>query len=572
VSISGDGNTSIVGGVAAGVTWMFTRSAGVWSQYGNMLLGTGSVGFAGQGASVALSADANTALVGGPDDNNNAGAAWVFVFRGAPVIASAVDIPNDQGGWLRLTVDPSSGDDAGAPNPVSAYGVWRFVPEATRYACSVVGFSSQLSSTLWSANQVLGPPDVYPDYSDNPKAWASLTADGQPESLDLQFSDPAPIDFVSVFETFNPGAIAAILVKNPGTGLFEEMWSGTPAAAPPEARVFTVTFARTAYPVSVLRIQLDSPTVPGWNEIDAVAIGTGTPPAGSQVHWNRPGLSAQVPARTMTGEKRGHIFAIGGGAGTTASAGSPALPCGTWELVASVPALQQSRYVVAVPTVSNAGPNEFVVTASTTNPSIWYISDPASGQSVDNLAPATPAPFTAAYSGGATHLHWGRNSEPDLNSYHVYRGGSAGFAPAPGNQIASPSDTGYVDAGPAGSYYKLSALDVNGNESGYALVTPATTLSVGDGTALVFALEGVNPNPSTGARLAVSFTLPVVAPARLELLDVSGRRMVAQEVGTLGAGHHSVELALGRRLPAGLYLMRLTQRGTSRTTRVAVVE
>jgi len=44
---------------------MFTRSGGVWRQQGNKLVGTGAAGSAHQGISVALSADGNTAIVGG---------------------------------------------------------------------------------------------------------------------------------------------------------------------------------------------------------------------------------------------------------------------------------------------------------------------------------------------------------------------------------------------------------------------------------------------------------------------------------------------------------------------------
>ena len=51
----------------------------VFTQQGPKLVGTLAVGAAQQGYSVALSADGNTAIVGGPGDNSNAGAAWVFV-------------------------------------------------------------------------------------------------------------------------------------------------------------------------------------------------------------------------------------------------------------------------------------------------------------------------------------------------------------------------------------------------------------------------------------------------------------------------------------------------------------
>jgi hypothetical protein len=82
VALSADGNTAIVGGWRAEGTWVFTRSGGVWAQQGNKLVGTGAVGSARQGMSVALSADGNTAIVGGWSDNGKIGAAWVFTRSG----------------------------------------------------------------------------------------------------------------------------------------------------------------------------------------------------------------------------------------------------------------------------------------------------------------------------------------------------------------------------------------------------------------------------------------------------------------------------------------------------------
>jgi hypothetical protein len=82
VALSADGNTAIVGfpydNVNTGATWVYTRSNGVRTQQGRKLVGTGAVGSARQGHSVALSADDSTAIVGGPYDSGT-GAAWVFV-------------------------------------------------------------------------------------------------------------------------------------------------------------------------------------------------------------------------------------------------------------------------------------------------------------------------------------------------------------------------------------------------------------------------------------------------------------------------------------------------------------
>jgi hypothetical protein len=61
----------MLAGPIAGGAWVYTRSGNVWTQQGNMLVGTGAAGASGQGNSVALSKDGNTAIVGGPYDNYN---------------------------------------------------------------------------------------------------------------------------------------------------------------------------------------------------------------------------------------------------------------------------------------------------------------------------------------------------------------------------------------------------------------------------------------------------------------------------------------------------------------------
>ena len=88
---------------------------------------------------------------------------------------------------------------------------------------------------------------------------------------------------------------------------------------------------------------------------------------------------------------------------------------------------------------------------------------------------------------------------------------------------------------------------------------------------LSLVLGGARPNPASGRALRVDFTLPSSEPARLELFDVAGRRMLAREVGSLGPGPHTVDLATGRRIPAGFYVIRFSGRGAVRTARVAVL-
>jgi hypothetical protein len=86
VALSSSGNTALIGGAfdntRIGAAWVFTRSGSKWTQQGKKLTGTGESGKGQFGYSVALSSEGNTALIGGIDDNGNVGAVWVFTLTG----------------------------------------------------------------------------------------------------------------------------------------------------------------------------------------------------------------------------------------------------------------------------------------------------------------------------------------------------------------------------------------------------------------------------------------------------------------------------------------------------------
>ncbi|HXP37240.1 MAG TPA: hypothetical protein VN817_05690 [Solirubrobacteraceae bacterium] len=87
VAISADGTTAVVGGpgdaAGAGAIWVFTREGSTWAQQGEKLTGGEEVGAAELGRSVAISDDGATALAGGPRDAKSLGAAWVFAREGS---------------------------------------------------------------------------------------------------------------------------------------------------------------------------------------------------------------------------------------------------------------------------------------------------------------------------------------------------------------------------------------------------------------------------------------------------------------------------------------------------------
>lgn len=85
VGMSADGNTVILGApydsYPRGAAWIFSRKGNVWTQEGEKLYDENSPS-GGQGLSVGLSADGNTAIVGAPLDNNQQGAAFLYFRNG----------------------------------------------------------------------------------------------------------------------------------------------------------------------------------------------------------------------------------------------------------------------------------------------------------------------------------------------------------------------------------------------------------------------------------------------------------------------------------------------------------
>jgi hypothetical protein len=336
-------------------------------------------------------------------------------------------------------------------------------------------------------------------------------------------------------------------------------------------------------------------------------------------------------------------------------------PEGFWEPIGEVPAARFPGYAFTALTLQDSLPDSnpytaFVIQPVTSSPNLIVYSDPDSGYSVDNLAPPIPASFAATYGSSMTTLHWTLSRAPDFAEFRLYRGASADFVPGASNLVFAANDTNFVDVA-GSSTYKLAAIDIHGNHSKYAVVSPmqpvavlaaltfvdpepdrirltwyaagepnlnatlyrrtpgtdwtrVATLTSNSGGLLQYedraviegglygyrlgimdagvevfagevwatasrpalALEGILPNPAVNGRFSVAFALPTNEPARLELLDVTGRRVASREVGSLGPGRHQLALDGGAHLPPGVYLVRLVQAQTTRTTRVVVIE
>ncbi|MFH1171732.1 MAG: T9SS type A sorting domain-containing protein [bacterium] len=260
--------------------------------------------------------------------------------------------------------------------------------------------------------------------------------------------------------------------------------------------------------------------------------------------------------------------------GRTTSQLRLAYPPGDWDFIADIPARGEDEYNCIAPTLADSNStgqhlSTFFVSAVTANPFVFYDSAPAQGYSVDNLSPAPPGSFAMTYGGGANHLTWLESPEADFDYYSLFRGTTADFTPGPENLVVQQSTTGYVDNSPVNTYYKICAVDFNGNVSTYSLASPNPSDVPATDRTMILSLRVTSP--ATANRAPVEFVLPTAGGARLELFDVGGRVVARPDVSTLGAGRHTLNIAEHQQLASGVYFVRL-QSSDEKITRTVVIQ
>lgn len=126
-------------------------------QQGPKLVGEGAVGGAVQGLGVAISADGQTVLVGGHNDNNAIGAAWVWVLdgtqwrqQGGKLVGDDHDGPSQQGRGVALNATGDLAVVGGYVDSTWVGGIWTYQRDAS-------GFWRQIGPKLVCQEGKLGP-------------------------------------------------------------------------------------------------------------------------------------------------------------------------------------------------------------------------------------------------------------------------------------------------------------------------------------------------------------------------------------------------------------------------------
>ena len=210
VSLSADGNTAVVGGANdnsfTGAVWVYTRSGGVWTQQGGKLIGTGATGAARQGISVAVAGDGNTAMAGGYLDNSAAGATWVYTRsggvwtqQGSKLVGSGAVGNAQQGYSVSLSADGNTGAVGGFADNANSGAVWIFRRSGSVWTqlgskmvgTGAIGAAFQGTSIALSGDSATAIAGGYGDNSGVGAAWVYSSVVGSLAS-DLVYTPIGP--------------------------------------------------------------------------------------------------------------------------------------------------------------------------------------------------------------------------------------------------------------------------------------------------------------------------------------------------------------------------------------------
>jgi len=260
----------------------------------------------------------------------------------------------------------------------------------------------------------------------------------------------------------------------------------------------------------------------------------------------------------------------------------PSTPPGSaWVAAASeVTGLGYPDYTQVVATTADATASDpalfsFRVMARTEDDSAEWLSNEVQGASVDNIAPPAPASVTGTISSGFATFFWPAVNAPDLDHYAVYRGLEALPPIDDAHRVGTPTLPGFSDAPGYYANYRVTAVDVHGNEGAATLFVPSNTTGV-DGGAPPAALSVGNPTPSPMRRqMSMSLGLPRPMSATVEVVDAQGRVVRRLHDGVSQAGWLLITWdaadARGRDVPAGIYFVRVRTPEGERIKRLALL-
>ena len=153
--------------------------------------------------------------------------------------------------------------------------------QETQWVSKIIEASSEMTPREYSAQQIIGKPDVSPGTVDNPNAWLP-SKNNREEYVKVGFENPIKIRQIAIAESMNPSAVYQIFLYDRADN---EYLINTFEPRPIElkSRMLHVYFDLTEYEVAAVKVVLHCDAVPGYNAIDAIAISNSSSPVKQEV-------------------------------------------------------------------------------------------------------------------------------------------------------------------------------------------------------------------------------------------------------------------------------------------------
>lgn len=142
--------------------------------------------------------------------------------------------------------------------------------QEVQWASKVLEFSSELTPVQYSAQQILGKPNVLPAGGQNPNAWTP-DKPKRKEFIKIGYSHPIQVQQIAIAESYNPSGLYRVLLYDEA-GTEHVARTLNPIAVPLQGRMLNVFVEKTTYKVAAVRLEFDGAALPDYFSIDAVAI------------------------------------------------------------------------------------------------------------------------------------------------------------------------------------------------------------------------------------------------------------------------------------------------------------
>jgi hypothetical protein len=253
-----------------------------------------------------------------------------------------------------------------------------------------------------------------------------------------------------------------------------------------------------------------------------------------------------------------------------------------WSYIGAVPASNLPQYSYVAPTLFDSTKSSgqrwtvFYIAGYSKDNAVVYSTQPDSGYSMDNISPNAVQGLSAGFTTNTVTIRWKANTETDVYEYAIYRGTTATFTPTtPLVKVRTAQYQDVLSQTGVTYYYKVSAIDISGNESPLTAVGVLTGVENSGGVPTEFALGQNYPNPFNPTT-EITFAIPKQTNVKVVVYNLSGAEIATLVNQSMSAGNYRAvwngRTDDGRTVASGVYFYHLQAEGFTATKKMTLLK